>query len=100
MEEVMPDPITTSVIVAAGLLAINVALYLWGRAAQGTGTTVTLVGNIPTADCAAACKQFDDRRVELCMAKVAEAAAKSELDARRTDYYGALTTLLALLAAV
>jgi hypothetical protein len=93
------DPFTWSIVSTVALVAIAVGLYFAGRGSQTTGATVTVGANNSEADCAAACKQFDDRRVELCMAKTAEAAAKSVLDAARTDYYAALSTWGLLTAA-
>ena len=94
------EPITWVTIITTGaVVLIGVGLYLWGKASEGTGTTITVGSNTSEADCAAACKQLDDRRVERCAAKVAEAAAKTELDARRTDYNTALATWISLTVA-
>lgn len=83
------DPITLGVLSGFPLVGAGLALYLLGRKSQGTSPTVTVGTNDSNVDCDAACLQFDRRRQERCAAKFAEAAAKSVLDGRRTEYWAA-----------
>lgn len=69
------------------LIGAGLSLYLLGRKSQNTDTTVTVGANNANVDCDAACVQFDRRRQERCSARFAEAAAKSVLEGRRTEYW-------------
>jgi hypothetical protein len=75
------------------------ATYLWGRRAEGSSTTITLGTPTVSPDCDAACSDFELRRQERCRAKFAEAAAKTELDARDSDFKAAAVALATATAA-
>jgi hypothetical protein len=73
--------------------------YLAGRGAQSNPTTVTVGSNATDPDCDQARADFEHRRQERCRAKLAEATAKTELDARNSDFYAASTALGTAIAA-
>ncbi len=82
-----------------GLIYVALVLYRAGRKSQPTTPPPGLGTNSSAVDCAAACKQFEQRRQGRCRARVAEAAAKTEMEARRTDYWAIVGALSAAVAA-
>ena len=82
------------VAVAIGIVTVGVGLifYFWGRASEKTVSLTTPSIVNPDVDCTEACTQFETARQAQCRAKSAEDAAKTEMEARRTDYWAAVGT--------
>jgi hypothetical protein len=73
--------------------------YMVGRGAQSNPGTITVGTNANNPSCEQARADFEQRRQERCAARVAEAAAKAELDSV-TSSFNAVTAALATAIAV
>lgn len=100
----LPEPGTVILVVIGGvigLIYLGLVIYRAGtRDSSGTSITIPSVGtNDSSVACTEACLQFNQRRQERCSAAFAEAAAKTDMEARRTDFFAAVSALGVVIAA-
>ena len=88
-----------SVGLVVGVIVLGVWLYRLGRGAATSIPTVPVSKNNAEATCTEACKQFNTSREDRCSAKFAEEAAKTAMEAARTDYWATVGALTAMVAA-
>ncbi len=86
---------------AAGFLGLWPLLigYLVGRGAQANPGAITVGTNTTNPNCQQAKADFEARRQERCSARIAEAAAKAELDSVTSSFNAVTAALVSAIAA-
>ena len=86
---------------AAGFLGLWPLLigYLVGRGSQANPGAITVGTNTTNPSCEQARADFEARRQERCSARIAEAAAKAELDSVTSSFNAVTAALVSAIAA-